>query len=87
MSPHQYVSLWVAITSVSTFLVFAWDKRASKRDGRRVPERNLLAWSVFGGAPGALIAMAVLRHKIRKPGFWIAEVGATSLWAWGWWNV
>lgn len=54
-----------------TFAVFGWDKRCAERGERRVPERTLHALELFGGWPGALLAMQVFRHKRRKPEFYV----------------
>jgi len=60
--------LHVAAFSALAFVLFAVDKSRAGA-GRRVAESNLhgLAW--LGGAPGALAAMTLLRHKTRKPSF------------------
>lgn len=83
MTMLQAVLSWMTISSVMAFLNFAWDKRRAERDRRRVPERVLLAWSVCGGAPGAILAMVAFRHKTRKFSFWAVEVAALGLWGWG----
>lgn len=82
MTILQVVLVWLAITSVIAFLNYGWDKGRAQKDKRRVPERILLAWSMLGGAPGAVLAMFAFRHKIRKPSFWIANFAATGLWGW-----
>lgn len=70
----------VATLSIVTFVVYAIDKRRSKRNGaRRVPEATLhrLAW--LGGAPGGLLARQLLRHKSRKREFAIRLALAIGL--------
>lgn len=72
MPPWLAIALALyAVASVVTFAVFAWDKRAAARSARRVPERALHALELLGGWPGALAAMWLLRHKNRKPAYWL----------------
>lgn len=58
-----------ACGSIAAFLMFLGDKVAAKRGNKRIPELNLLGISVFGGWPGALLAMLILRHKTKKTSF------------------
>lgn len=58
--------------SVLTALVYSVDKSASRRGGRRVPERTLLLLGLLGGWPGALVAQQLLRHKTSKHSFQLA---------------
>lgn len=68
-----------------TATLFGWDKWRAKTGRRRVPERTLLLWSLAGGWLGGLIAMLVVRHKIRKRSFmrrfWLGVVVSTVAWA------
>lgn len=63
--------LWIAISVWNglVFLLYAADKLAAKRDGHRTPEARLLWFAALAGAPGALLAMRLCRHKTRKPAF------------------
>lgn len=67
------VDLLIAYTilSVAAFTAHALDKRAAIHDRRRIPERTLHSLELLGGWPGALLAMHVLRHKTRKPAYYI----------------
>ncbi len=52
-----------------TFLAYALDKSAARRNAWRVPEKTLHILSLAGGWPGALLAQQVFRHKTRKASF------------------
>jgi uncharacterized membrane protein YsdA (DUF1294 family)/cold shock CspA family protein len=66
--PIQILYLYLAASAV-TFLVYAKDKRAARRNRWRTPESTLHTLALIGGWPGALIAQQVLRHKSRKNAF------------------
>jgi uncharacterized membrane protein YsdA (DUF1294 family) len=73
-------ALWIyAAASVVCFTAMAWDKLAAVRGARRVPERRLHALELAGGWPGALLAIAALRHKSSKPSFWALTLAAALL--------
>ncbi len=60
---YVYLGL-LPVMSIITLAFFAVDKKNSSREGKgRVPEIVLLSLCSFGGAPGALVGMYVLRHK------------------------
>ena len=67
-TPIQILYLYLA-ASAFTFLVYAKDKRAARRDRWRTKESTLHTLALIGGWPGALIAQQVLRHKSRKDAF------------------
>ena len=56
----------MAIASVGTFALYAWDKRRAKRGGVRVSEIVLHLLEFHGGWPGAFLAQRALRHKSSK---------------------
>lgn len=60
---YVYLGL-LPVMSIITLAFFAVDKKNSSREGKgRVPEIVLLSLCSFGGSPGALVGMYVLRHK------------------------
>lgn len=59
------VGIYAMVMSAVTFCVFVYDKRQAERSGRRVREFVLLTLSLLGGALGGLLAMHLVRHKIR----------------------
>ena len=64
----MWLAWWLAL-NVATVLVYGYDKAIAGGTRRRVPERTLLALALFGGSPGALLAMGVFRHKTAKASF------------------
>ncbi len=73
----------IGLATVSSLWVLALcglDKRAAKRDSRRVSERSLLLPVLFGGGPGLLAGMLLFRHKTAKRTFQIKFAGALVLW-------
>ena len=55
--------------SVFAFVVYAFDKRAARRGGQRIAERDLHLLALLGGWPGAWLAQQVMRHKTQKMRF------------------
>lgn len=66
--PHV-VPLWHVAVSLVCVGLYAIDKQAARAGQRRVPEAALLAWSLVGGWPGALVAQRLFRHKTAKASF------------------
>lgn len=62
-------SVWYGVASLVTLAMFTLDKLRAKVNARRTPEKVLHTCSAFGGFPGAIVAMVLVRHKNRKPGF------------------
>ena len=83
--PIQILYLYLA-ASAFTFLVYAKDKRAARRNRWRTQESTLHTLALVGGWPGALIAQQVLRHKSRKNAFqlmtWMMIVLNCSAFGW-----
>ena len=88
MSLLEGAAVFYAAMSFVTLLLYAWDKRASKRPGaQRVRERTLHLWALAGGFGGALLGQAWLRHKTRHLSFAVitALAFAAHVIAWAWW--
>jgi uncharacterized membrane protein YsdA (DUF1294 family) len=60
---------WLASITGVTFMVYGIDKLAAIRSNRRVPEPALLLLALVGGTVGALLGMALFRHKTVKGSF------------------
>ncbi|QXE92746.1 DUF1294 domain-containing protein [Geomonas subterranea] len=85
--PILYIYL---LSSLTAFTLYAVDKRAAVRGGRRIRERTLHLAGLFGGWPGAVLAQRVLHHKSQKRSFQLvfrltvlANAGALALYVWG----
>lgn len=58
------------IFNVISFALFAIDKRKAVRNKWRIPEATLILSSVFG-IFGGFCGMYIIRHKTKKPKFFI----------------
>lgn len=67
----NWIWLWPLGLSVAAFAAMARDKYQAVRGGYRIQETTLLSLAILGGGPGALLAMLLLRHKTRKPAFFL----------------
>jgi uncharacterized membrane protein YsdA (DUF1294 family) len=79
---------WLIAGTVTTFLVYAYDKMQARRGGWRVPEIVLQGLVLAGGVIGGWLGMLVLRHKTLHRSFWVVQWVATALWvvlAWLFW--
>ncbi len=65
MKPSLILLSAFAAISIVTFFLYGADKRKAKRRAWRTPESVLLGFAFFGGAAGAILGMAVFRHKTR----------------------
>lgn len=87
MNAATAVVAWYACASLLTLLAFASDKRRARRGARRVPEARLHLLEVLGGFPGALLAMGWVRHKRRKPSYWLVTLAIAAVHLAAWWLV
>lgn len=79
--PSIPVILWyLASINFFTFLLFIIDKYHSTKERKRVPEMSLHFFSIAGGIFGALVAMLIVRHKIRKKLFLSTQGVITIIW-------
>ena len=72
------------VMSALTFLLYGLDKFQASRRGGRVPERTLHLFELLGGWPGALLGMAVFRHKTQKRSFRLVFFAVVALHLAGW---
>ena len=77
MSP---LLLWLIVINVITGAVYAYDKLAAPRGGRRIRERTLWILCLLGGVLGAWVVFFGMRHKTRHQSFWVVQTAASVLW-------
>jgi uncharacterized membrane protein YsdA (DUF1294 family) len=76
--PFMILAIYL-ITSAVSYLVYAKDKSAAKRNQWRTGEGTLLLLGLLGGWPGAFIAQQWLHHKSKKQSFQHAFWGTVVL--------
>ena len=60
-----FMTAYVAGMSVVLLGMMGADKRRARLGLRRISERRLLLWALFGGAAGGWIGMRLFRHKTK----------------------
>lgn len=65
------LNLYVMMINLLCAVMFGLDKWRAKHALWRISELDLMTAAFLGGSIGGLFAMYVLRHKIRKPKFYI----------------
>ncbi|MCL2531631.1 MAG: DUF1294 domain-containing protein [Oscillospiraceae bacterium] len=66
-----YLLIYLAAISLFAMGITMYDKRAARRNKRRVPERTLLLIAALGGSVAMLATMWVIRHKTRHMKFMV----------------
>ncbi len=51
------------------FLITAYDKKLAVKNKKRISEKTLLSFDIFGGTLGAALAMTIFRHKTSKKAY------------------
>lgn len=65
------VLIYLAVISIMSVIVTIHDKRAAKKGNLRIPERNLMLLSIFGGSVAMYMTMQLIRHKTKHAKFMI----------------
>lgn len=60
---HKISAVYLLVVNIAAFAVYGWDKMCAKRGMWRVPEKILLLLAFLGGSVGAMVGMAIFRHK------------------------
>ena len=66
--PFWVLGLYFSM-SLTTYVLYAFDKSAAQKGSWRTSESTLHLFSLFCGWPGALVAQQRLRHKSKKVNF------------------
>lgn len=64
------IYIYIFIISVISFIIMVIDKKRAIKKKWRIKENTLISLGIIGGAPGVLIAMVVLKHKLSKKKFY-----------------
>ncbi|AVV83226.1 DUF1294 domain-containing protein [Shewanella putrefaciens] len=84
--PVGIVGMYLTL-SFLTFIAYAIDKSAAKRNKWRTKESTLHLLALMGGWPGALFAQNLLRHKSVKASFrnvfWLTVVANLAVLGYG----
>ncbi len=62
---------YLLIINALGFIIMSIDKRRARKNLWRIPERTLFAFAFLGGSFGVLMGIRLLRHKTRKPAFFV----------------
>ena len=65
----KIILLYLICINILTLTLFGVDKFLAIKNKRRIPEKDLLAFSFVGGAIGGLLGMFVFNHKVSKGSF------------------
>lgn len=67
--------LWIiaglALYNLIVLIIYALDKWKARRGQWRISEATLLTLALLGGAAGGCLGIYWLRHKSRKPRFYV----------------
>ncbi|MDR3652932.1 MAG: DUF1294 domain-containing protein [Paludibacter sp.] len=62
---------YIGIINLLSGFIFVFDKQASIKGHRRIPEQTLHLLEILGGVFANLLLMYTLRHKNRKFSYWV----------------
>lgn len=67
----ELILLYLLLVNAAGFILMLVDKAKARKNKWRIPEATLLAVALVGGSIGSLIGMKTVRHKTKKPVFYI----------------
>jgi uncharacterized membrane protein YsdA (DUF1294 family) len=65
----KYILYYLISINIITFLIYGIDKYKSINQKYRISEKALLLFGAIGGLVGAIIAMLIFRHKLKKTSY------------------
>lgn len=68
------LSVYLFIASLTAFAAYGMDKLCAIKSWYRFPEAYLLLLTAVGGGAGAMGAIMLFRHKIRKIKFFLSAL-------------
>jgi uncharacterized membrane protein YsdA (DUF1294 family) len=74
-----WLPIYIAGMSIAMLGMMGADKRRARLGRRRISERRLLLWALFGGAAGGWIGMRLFRHKTKHRMFAFGLPSMTAL--------
>ena len=67
----ELILLYLLLVNAAGFILMLVDKTKARKNKWRIPEATLLAVALVGGSIGSLVGMKTVRHKTKKPVFYI----------------
>ena len=68
---QNFLLAYLLIINAAAFLLMLADKHRARKKLWRIPEATLMLFAILGGSVGILAGMYTVRHKTRKPKFYI----------------
>ncbi len=65
------IIIYLFCINIISIVITIYDKKASKKRGKRIPEKELIFLTVIGGGIGMYITMLAFRHKTKHPKFMV----------------
>ncbi len=62
----KYITYYLIIINIISFILFAIDKFLAIKQKRRVRNSTLLGLSILGGSIGSIFGMYTFRHKTQR---------------------
>ena len=76
----NWYTIYIIVTNAVGAGVFAWDKHLARQGRERIPERTLHLLEASGGCFATLLLMYLIRHKNRKPAYYLWTWGFVAVW-------